>query len=167
MTGIGTSDVLLEIAVPAGPTHDVWIDGINGVRIMQPAANTDFELQTKLQSQFTTGYQQQGFIVEQSAGTLLRYDTFYDGVKRYVYSATLSGRPLTNAEFELSRMCRRFGWPSGGSATHGHCSIRQTGPAGPRTRASTGRQRSARSACMAGTGPAGRPPRSPPNLTTS
>ncbi|MBI5471481.1 MAG: VCBS repeat-containing protein, partial [Ignavibacteriae bacterium] len=66
MTGTGTADARLSIAVPAGSSHDVWSPANAAPRIMQPAANTDFEVEAKFEQPMTTGYQLEGVIVEQS-----------------------------------------------------------------------------------------------------
>jgi uncharacterized repeat protein (TIGR02543 family) len=95
LTGLGTNDALLQIGVPGGPTHDLWTDGNNSVRVMQTATNTDFEVQAKFQSQFTAGYQIEGLIVEQDANRYLRFDCNYDGARPFLFAATLSGGTVT------------------------------------------------------------------------
>ncbi|NIA25990.1 MAG: DUF1349 domain-containing protein, partial [Gammaproteobacteria bacterium] len=72
------------IEVPAGARHDAWIDTGNGItfnapRLMQPAADTNFEIIVKFQSQMTEPQQVQGIIVQQDADTFLRFDVWaYD-----------------------------------------------------------------------------------------
>ena len=92
VTGVGTDNADLVIAVSAGPSHD---EG-NVVRVMQPANNTDFEVQVKLDSQFTSGYQMYGIYVEQDATHGLYYELAYDGTGVFLYSATIAGGPATS-----------------------------------------------------------------------
>jgi peptidoglycan/xylan/chitin deacetylase (PgdA/CDA1 family)/regulation of enolase protein 1 (concanavalin A-like superfamily) len=91
LTGIGTADALLLLSVPAGPSHDVWTDGNNAVRVMQPATNGDFEIQARFQSQYSAGYQMQGLLVEQDDGRFLRFDSNFDGAKPFLFAATFNG----------------------------------------------------------------------------
>mgnify|MGYP000591482918 CR=1 FL=1 len=48
------------IAVPGGTSHDVWSAGNFAPRLMQTAADTDFELEVKFESTVSLPYQEQG-----------------------------------------------------------------------------------------------------------
>ena len=66
----------VSISVPAGTGHDVWNTGNFAPRIMQPANNTDFEIEAKFDSALNGQNQMNGIIVEQDSGNFLRFD-FY------------------------------------------------------------------------------------------
>ena len=73
--GDGTIQVTgsqVELTVPQGTLHDVWTNGNDSVRIMQPASNTDFEVDVKFESSVTEKFQLQGIIVEQDAANAPR-----------------------------------------------------------------------------------------------
>jgi len=82
------------ISVPAGADHDIWgtTPGNfknNSARIMQPAENTDFELEVKFDSGFTQLYQMQGVLIEEDANDLLRLEFFRDVVKTKIFAASV------------------------------------------------------------------------------
>ena len=94
MEGTGSQNALLNITVPAGVSHDVWraagvlTGGNNGSRIMQTANNSDFEIQTKFQSQMTQAFQMQGIIVQQDNDNYLRFDFTRNVTAINVFAAT-------------------------------------------------------------------------------
>jgi regulation of enolase protein 1 (concanavalin A-like superfamily) len=75
------------LTVPAGTEHDVWVYGNKAPRIMQPAPDTDFEVEVKFDSLVTQAYQMQGIIVEAGSGNYLRFDFHYDGSYTRLYAA--------------------------------------------------------------------------------
>jgi regulation of enolase protein 1 (concanavalin A-like superfamily) len=91
LSGVGTSNALLSISVPAGQPHDTWTGGNYAPRIMQSVNNTDFGVEVKFQSTMNSGYQQHGITVEQDASNYMRFDFMHDGSSLYAYSATISG----------------------------------------------------------------------------
>jgi uncharacterized repeat protein (TIGR01451 family) len=97
MTG---SNILLK--VPAGTAHDLWIGGDNAVRIVQPATNSNFQLETKFESAVAQQYQIEGILVEQDASNYLRFDVYFDGTSPWLYSAAIvNGTPTTNISVKL------------------------------------------------------------------
>ena len=93
VTGAGTPDAQLRLSVPAGTSHDAWTTN-NSLRVMQAAADEDFELEVKFESEPTQKYQGQGLIVEQDAGNYIRFDVYSDGRSLKAYSARFrNGRP--------------------------------------------------------------------------
>jgi regulation of enolase protein 1 (concanavalin A-like superfamily) len=85
--GAGTPDAHLLLSVPAGTMHDPG--SINtALRVMQAAADTDFEIEVKFESEPTQRYQTQGLLVEQDGLNYLRFDVFSDGESLKVYSAS-------------------------------------------------------------------------------
>ena len=75
MTGVGTQDAHLELAVPAGPSHDPW--HVNrAVRVMQTTGDQDFEIETRFTSEPAVRFQLQGLVVEQDESHWIRFDSF-------------------------------------------------------------------------------------------
>ncbi len=67
------------ISIPAGTTHDLWGNGPgdfadNIPRLMQPANDVDFAIEARFESPLTTSFQSQGFIIQQDALNLLRFE---------------------------------------------------------------------------------------------
>ncbi|MGQ4647525.1 Ig-like domain-containing protein [Lyngbya aestuarii] len=87
MKGVGTGDAYLELSVPGGTSHDLWGYRKEAVRVMQPAENTDFELEVKFASGLTAN-QTQGFLIEQNDNNWIRFDTYHDGSNLKVFAAT-------------------------------------------------------------------------------
>ncbi|MFW6153784.1 MAG: hypothetical protein ACOC95_01045 [Planctomycetota bacterium] len=79
------------LAVPAGTGHDVWRTGNDAPRLMQPAADEDFDLEVKFDSAPAGAYAMQGVLVEAAPGEYLRFD---------VYSASGSQVRLFAAAFD-------------------------------------------------------------------
>jgi uncharacterized repeat protein (TIGR02543 family) len=95
MTGTYTEDAWLSISVPAGTSHDIWTSGNLAPRIIQPADNTDFEVEVKFESGVRWPYQMQGVLVEQDSDDFLRFEFYGDGVNTRVYAASFrNGNPL-------------------------------------------------------------------------
>jgi regulation of enolase protein 1 (concanavalin A-like superfamily) len=87
----------LQLNVPAGNNHDVWTNGNNTVGVMQPAANTDFEVEAKFSSVLNkqTPFQQQGILVRQDATNLLRFCMYSDNERTIVFIASILGNTGT------------------------------------------------------------------------
>ena len=89
---------LLSIKVPAGKPHDIWTKGNNAPRIMQPANDTDFEIELKFGSAVTMKYQIQGVIIEEDSRNYLRLDFYSDGSATRVFAASfINGTPTARA----------------------------------------------------------------------
>jgi len=88
LTGSGTGDAHLEISVPAGVSHDIWTPGNRAPRVMQPAANADFEAIAKFSSLPSQAIQGQGILVEASPGNHIRFEVFHNGSALRIYSAS-------------------------------------------------------------------------------
>ena len=88
----GTQAVL---GVPAGVAHDRWT-GIDTVpRLLQPVPNGDFEVEVKFDDAVAAGYQQQGLIIEQDAGNLLRIELHHDGGGTKLFAASFAAGTAT------------------------------------------------------------------------
>jgi regulation of enolase protein 1 (concanavalin A-like superfamily) len=89
LEGAGFGDAKLLLTVPAGLSHDPWNEN-EAARLMQAAADTDFEIEVKFDSLVQQRYQDQGIIVEQSANNWLRFDVFSDGSQTYIFAASVA-----------------------------------------------------------------------------
>ena len=67
----------LAISVPQGSSHDLWTNANQAPRVLQPANNTDFELEAKFDSAVASRYQLQGIVVEGSNNRLVRFDFYH------------------------------------------------------------------------------------------
>ncbi|VEP12678.1 conserved hypothetical protein [Hyella patelloides LEGE 07179] len=93
LTGLGTGDAYLELSVPDGTTHNVWKTNKSAVRVMQPATDTNFELEVKFASEPSQSLQMQGIFVEQDDNNWLRFDVFYDDGQLNVFAGrTINGK---------------------------------------------------------------------------
>ena len=91
MHGAGTGDAHVVLSVPVGPSHDPWQSNNKAVRIMQPIADTDFELEAKFDSEPSARHQLQGFIVEQDNLNWLRFDVYHDGTSLRIFAGVTLG----------------------------------------------------------------------------
>jgi hypothetical protein len=103
LTGAGTVNARLSIAVPAGVAHDVWSDGNNAPRVMQAVTNTDFEAQVKFDGAMSAEYQLQGIQVQQSASTYLRFDFVRDATGIRFFAASFANNtPTIRADVRIT-----------------------------------------------------------------
>jgi hypothetical protein len=75
VTGVGTSEAQLSIAVPGGMSHDPYNTNL-ATRVMQSASDEDFQVEVRFDTLPTERYQLQGVIVEQDADDWLRFDVY-------------------------------------------------------------------------------------------
>ncbi len=102
ITGTGTADARLELFVPPGPVHDVWTTN-DGVRVMQPVQDIDFELEVKFESTPVENIQMQGILVEEDPDSWLRFDFHRNvGALSVFASRTLNGRPEPSGNTEIA-----------------------------------------------------------------
>ncbi len=89
------------ITVPTGQAHDVWLGGNNSARLMQPAQDGDFVLETKIDSSLEFNAQMQGFIIEQDDENFMRFDFLYDNSEQnYLFA----GGFINNAPTQLGKV---------------------------------------------------------------
>lgn len=69
----------VQISVPAGTAHDMWVNQRNAPRIMQYINDEDFEFDVKFDSSMNSKYQLQGVLIEQDSKNFLRYNFQHDG----------------------------------------------------------------------------------------
>ena len=102
LVGAGTPDAQLLLSVPAGTTHDAWSNNTT-LRVMQPAANEDFEIEVKFESEPTQRYQSQGLLVQQNASSYVRFDVFSDGSSLRAFAATFAnGTPTVRVNNSIT-----------------------------------------------------------------
>ena len=85
----------LAISVPQGSSHDLWTNANQAPRVLQPANNTDFELEAKFDSTVASRYQLQGIVVEGSNNRLVRFDFYHEGTNTRIHAATLTNGTAT------------------------------------------------------------------------
>ncbi len=95
LTGTGSADARLAISVPAATSHDLWLGAFNAPRILQTIPNTDFSIDVRFESAFTTGYQIEGIVVQQDASTMLRFDIVRDPSVTRFFAASFVGGVAT------------------------------------------------------------------------
>ena len=78
------------ITVPTGPAHDIWVGGNNSARLMQPAQDVDFEIETKIDSSVDVNAQLQGLLVEKDTVNFLRFDVFRDQDGTHLFAASFN-----------------------------------------------------------------------------
>jgi chitodextrinase len=88
------------ITVAGGSTHDAWSGGNMSARIMQPASNTDFQIEIKLDTVVKSAYQSEGILVQQDSNNWLRLDLTYEGGSTpTLFAATFAnGTPTVRME---------------------------------------------------------------------
>ena len=82
---LSVSNGLLQIAIPKGPSHDIWTTGNYAPRIMTNIANTDFTIEAKFNSAVGLTYQIQGLLVQQDSTNFIRFDIFSSGSSALFY----------------------------------------------------------------------------------
>ncbi|MEZ4620992.1 MAG: hypothetical protein R2867_36575 [Caldilineaceae bacterium] len=88
----------VEISVPAGISHDIWTAGNQAPRLMQPANDVDFVIESKFDSVISQRLQMQGLLVMQDDGNLVRVNVQYDGSNTRLLVATFqNGVPTLQA----------------------------------------------------------------------
>jgi Chitobiase/beta-hexosaminidase C-terminal domain/FG-GAP-like repeat/Beta xylosidase C-terminal Concanavalin A-like domain len=93
VTMIGTAATL---NVPQGKIHDLWTNGDNALRIMQPVGNSEFSVDVRFQSAPEIGNQDEGILVEQDSGDFLRFDVLFNGTAGpELFAAGITGSSAT------------------------------------------------------------------------
>jgi regulation of enolase protein 1 (concanavalin A-like superfamily) len=98
LSGAGTQDARLQLAVPAGTSHDPWNDN-RSLRVMQPTTDVDFAAELKFDSAPTQKYQIEGLLVQQDADDWLRFNLHHNGTSLRAYAAaTVAGTSTKKLE---------------------------------------------------------------------
>ena len=84
----------LQLFVPSGSNHDLWVSGKMAPRFMQTANDVDFQVEVKFESPLKRRIQMQGLLVEQDEDDFLRVNFQHDGVATRIFAATfITGTP--------------------------------------------------------------------------
>ncbi|TMY87581.1 InlB B-repeat-containing protein, partial [Klebsiella pneumoniae] len=90
VAGAGTDDAQLGLSIPAGTDHDAW--GANrSLRVMQPAADVDLEVEARWSTVPTRKYQMQGILIEQDDDDWLRFDVHSTGSALRLFASRTAG----------------------------------------------------------------------------
>ena len=108
LVGAETPDARLLLSVPAGTKHYAWSTNTT-LRVMQPAADEDFEIEVKFESEPTENYQGQGLLVEQDESNYIRFDVYSNGSSLRVFSAKISnGSPSVEVNEAIASAAMTF-----------------------------------------------------------
>ncbi len=89
LTGTNTIDAWVNIGVPGGTAHEPWTAGNNAPRLVQPANNTDFEVEAKFESGVTERFQLQGIVAQENNSSFIRFEFYSDGSSTRAFVASL------------------------------------------------------------------------------
>ncbi len=112
MTGVGTANARLSLAIPAGVQHDLWTGINNAPRVLQNVQNSDFILQTKFDSAVLSAFQIQGILIQQDASNLIRFDLSSSGANTYVFAASTTDGFATAPTIRLASTLAAAGGPA-------------------------------------------------------
>jgi regulation of enolase protein 1 (concanavalin A-like superfamily)/chitodextrinase len=87
LAGGGTPAAVLTIAVPGGADHDPW-GALGAPRLMQGAANADFDVVVALDALPAARFQMEGFLAVQDAINWIRFDVYHDGTTLRSFAAS-------------------------------------------------------------------------------
>ena len=91
LTGTGTQNARLSIAIPAAVSHDLWSGVCNAPRLMQTTPNSDFQVEVRFESPLISQYQFEGILVQQDASNFIRFDVVRDASSARFFTASFSG----------------------------------------------------------------------------
>ncbi len=87
LTGQGSNDAVVALALPAGSSHDAW--KVNrSLRLLQPVSDADLAVTAKFDSVPIQKFQTQGLLVQQDESTWLRFDVYHDGSGLRAFAAS-------------------------------------------------------------------------------
>ncbi len=94
------TDALL--VVPSVTPHNIWNTN-QGVTLLEPTADVDFEVEAKFDSAVTVAYQEQGIFVQQDANNFIYFAVFSDGSSpRLLAITTIAGTPTIQYNNQIS-----------------------------------------------------------------
>ena len=103
MDGFKTGQATISLILPEGVEHNVWENGNESIRLMQPASDIDFEIEVKFESTASEQFQSQGIIVEQDLENFIRFDIYSDGSNLKNFAATFTnGTPTSILDANIS-----------------------------------------------------------------
>ncbi len=95
-TTLTVSGGAARLAIPAGPTHDLWTGRNYAPRLQQPIGDTDFDVQARFTSVPDTRYQYHGIVVQQDNDDLLRFDLVATGSSVFAFAGRLTAGTATD-----------------------------------------------------------------------
>ena len=97
------------LGVPAGVDHSVWSAGNRAARLMQAAANTDFEIEAKFDSIPSGVYAQHGIVVEADPLNFLRFDFYSSSSGLTIFAASfVNGSPTKRIKIAVPPSAARY-----------------------------------------------------------
>jgi chitodextrinase len=86
----------LQLALPAGVSHDLWPHAawgnvLRAPRVLRAAGNGDFEIEAKYDSAASQSIQGQGLVAQADQDDLVRFDVYSSGGTTNVFAATFVG----------------------------------------------------------------------------
>ena len=91
---------LLHLQVPAGVRHDLSPGNMNAVRVVQPVANADFQVEARFESVVNFKSQMQGLMFEAAgASDLVRFDLSHDGTATKAFVGRVKSGVLTSLAY--------------------------------------------------------------------
>ena len=132
----------LRVSLPAGRAHDLWEGALHAPRVLQAAADADFEIEAKYDSPVGETYQSQGLVAQADFDDLVRFDVYSAGGETRLFAATFVGRGADGAP-QRGDPGRRPDAPADAAERHppGRSATRWRARAGRRRRASASRWR--------------------------
>ncbi len=91
---VSVSGGAVSITSPGGTNHDIWTTGIDAPRIVQQVSDGDFALEAKFDSDVTSKFQFQGFLVRDTGDTYIRFGNYSDRSSTKAFVARIN--PVTN-----------------------------------------------------------------------
>jgi hypothetical protein len=91
-SGASTSDAWVELSVPGGLEHQLWVNGIQAPHLLQNTNDVDFTVEVKMESPVVAPqYQMQGIVIKQDDYHFLRIEAFSISNNTGILAAILSG----------------------------------------------------------------------------
>jgi hypothetical protein len=90
-----------QLFVPIGTPHDLWANVRTVPRLLQAAPGGNFDVLVKFGTGVSATTQQQGIVVEQSHDKLLRFETYSDGGRTFLFVAAIDGGSADVLSHEL------------------------------------------------------------------
>ncbi len=88
---VWTDGTNARMSVPSGSPSDLWTGALSAPRLVQAAADTDFEIETKIDVLPASAIQFEGLVVQQSASTFIRADVYSTGSSLRLFAGSVSG----------------------------------------------------------------------------
>lgn len=84
-----TDEGALDLSVPGGRTHDLWLDSHDAPRLVQSVNDADLSVRTSFEGPVEPRYRLVGLVLQNDQGSLVRCGPFHDGTRIRVLLAVL------------------------------------------------------------------------------